>query len=252
MRPRTLFPLLLAMFILASCTTTVHRRPGSKGRQPATQRSYTVNGITYYPIANAAGYRETGMASWYGGHFHGRKTASGETYDMFAHTAAHKTLPMGTMLLVRNLENNKQTVVRVNDRGPFTKKRIIDLTYTAGAEIGLIKQGIARVEIVALEQAPATKATSGNLRISGLTVHPDFNRGKFYVQVGAFARRGNARTLARRFADKGRDVIIQQYPASGGDLYRVLVYSGTSLMGARTYRDRLERAGYTGAVVIAR
>ncbi|MCI5132293.1 MAG: septal ring lytic transglycosylase RlpA family protein, partial [Candidatus Electrothrix sp. EH2] len=95
---------------------------------PGTQRPYVIEGQTYYPIPSAQGYEETGLASWYGDPFHGRKTANGETYDMYGVTAAHKTLPMNTMLLVKNLRNGKTATVRINDRGPFVDGRIIDLS----------------------------------------------------------------------------------------------------------------------------
>ncbi len=87
-----------------------------------------------------------GIASYYGAKFHGRKTANGETFDMHAFTAAHKTLPFGTILLVSNLSNGKQVTVRINDRGPFVRNRILDLSYAAAREIGMIQSGTARIE----------------------------------------------------------------------------------------------------------
>ena len=220
---------------------------------PATQRPYVINHRTYYPIPSAEGYSETGIASWYGKKFHGRKTANGETYDMYDHTAAHKTLPMHTMLLVRNLANNKTTVVRINDRGPFVRSRIIDLTYTAARELGMIGKGTAQVEIIALGEK---KKTTGNeQKKSGQAktlIHQNFDRGLFYIQVGAFEYKATARKLAQKFAAKGRDVIIQQFPAAGISLYRVMVYSGTSLKQAKKYEFWLEQHGFPNALVIAR
>ena len=127
------------------------RKPKSK----ATQRPYVIKGITYIPIPSASGYRESGIASWYGEPFHGRRTSNGEIYDMYGDTAAHKTLPMDTMLLVKNLDNGRSTVVRVNDRGPFVRERIIDLSFTKAKELGVVGKGTARVEIVALEERDA-------------------------------------------------------------------------------------------------
>ncbi|MEA1867752.1 MAG: septal ring lytic transglycosylase RlpA family protein, partial [Thermodesulfobacteriota bacterium] len=104
---------------------------------PATQRPYEVNGHVYYPLPFAKGFVEEGYASWYGKKFHGRPTASSEPYNMYAITAAHRTLPMNTYVRVLNLANGREVVVRINDRGPFAKKRIIDLSYGAAGKVGL-------------------------------------------------------------------------------------------------------------------
>lgn len=138
---------LLALF-LGGCSTI----PNASWffRPSATQGPYTVNDKTYTPLASADGYWEKGPASWYGKQFHGRITANGEVFNMFAMTAAHKTLPMNTILLVRNLENGRQALVRVNDRGPFNKGRILDLSYRAAKKIGMVDNGIAPIEIIAL------------------------------------------------------------------------------------------------------
>lgn len=261
-----------------STKTVIHRSPGKKKR--ATQRPYVIGHHTYYPIPTANGYNEKGIASWYGKPFHGRKTANGETYNMYGHTAAHKTLPMNTMLLVKNLSNGKSTVVRINDRGPFVKNRIIDLTRTAADELDLLRQGTAKVEIIALaEEIQEQQAKKRPVAVAGITtkkslpakkavaapkpvvkpsgqprklVYQDFDRGNFYIQVGAFEHRTNARKLAKKFAAKGKDVIIQQFPAAGIRLYRVMVYSGTSLKQARRDETYLEHTGYPNALVIAR
>ena len=245
-------PLLTALFLLSSCGSP-HITPGpyeKKRPGPATQRPYIIAGKTYYPVPSAKGYHETGIASWYGKKFHGRKTSNGERYDMYAETAAHKTLPMGTMLVVRNLDNNKKTVVRVNDRGPFVKGRIIDLSHTAARKIGLIQNGTARVSITALGEAEPARQKASTVPIK--LKHQDFQKGEFYIQVGAFEHLDNARKLARTFADQGRDVVIQQYPAAGIQLYRVMVFSGTTLKIARRYERDLENNGFPNALIIAR
>ena len=242
---------ILLLPLLASCGLP-HITPGEhevKRPGPATQRPYVINGKKYYPIPSAEGYEEAGIASWYGRKFHGRKTSNGERYDMYAMTAAHKTLPMGTMLLVKNIKNGRSIVVRVNDRGPFVKGRIIDLSYTAGKEIGLVGPGTARVKIAALGEAvQEPKSPSAPVQLK----NQDFDTGTFYIQVGAFERIKKARILAQRFADTGRDVIIQQFPAAGTSLYRVMVYSGTSLAEAKRLESYLEKKGYRYALIIAR
>ncbi len=251
--PRLLTIIFLCLLLLpAGCgppriTPKAHqkKRPG-----PATQRPYRIGGKTYYPVPSADGYTETGTASWYGKKFHGRKTSNGEVYDMYAETAAHKTLPMGTMLEVSNLDNGKTTVVRINDRGPFVKGRIIDLSYTAAKKLGLIAKGTARVRITALGEVIPEQKPSGSASVR--LKHQDFHRGRFFVQVGSFEHLDNARKLARLFADRGKDVIIQDFPAAGTRFYRVLVFAATTLEQAEQYEKKLEKSGYPNALIIAR
>jgi rare lipoprotein A len=245
--------LIFSLFLQASCTQLPHIKPQpyeKKRSALSTQRPYIIAGKRYYPVPSAEGYQETGIASWYGKKFHGRKTSNGETYDMYAETAAHKTLPMGTVLLVKNLENGQKTVVRINDRGPFVKGRIIDLSYTAAKKIGLVQNGTAKIKITALGEATTTppKTPSAPVRLK----HQNFNKGQFYIQVGAFEHLDNARKLARKFAGLGRNVIIQQYPAAGIQLYRVMVFSGTTLAVAKRYEGYLEKNGFPNALIIAR
>ncbi|MGB5735215.1 MAG: septal ring lytic transglycosylase RlpA family protein [Thiohalocapsa sp.] len=114
-------------------------------------KSYVVYGKTYYPKQSSRGHVERGIASWYGPKFHGRKTSSGEPYDMHQMTAAHKTLPLPTYALVKNLENGRSAIVKVNDRGPFVGDRIIDLSYAAAKKLGVDQKGTARVEVVSID-----------------------------------------------------------------------------------------------------
>ncbi len=253
-----LFLILGSVFSGCSDKAPSPHKPAGKKQEArtyskATQRPYVINGITYYPIPSAEGFREQGYASWYGGKFHGRKTANGETYDMYGETAAHKTLPMGTVLLVKNLRNQKSCIVRINDRGPFVKDRIVDLTYTAAEKIGMIGTGTDPVEITAMS---TTKySPSPNLRQENNAAPSPankFEQGNFYVQTGAFIKLDNARKLADNFAEKGRDVVIQQYPAAGMNLYRVLVYAGNTLTKARLFEHALEQNGFPYALVLAR
>lgn len=113
-------------------------------------KSYVINGKRYHILASAEGFKEKGVASWYGEPFHGRKTASGEVYDMNKISAAHKTLPLHTWVEVKNLENQKTMVMRVNDRGPFVRGRVIDLSRAAAKEMGILQAGTARVHIKAI------------------------------------------------------------------------------------------------------
>ncbi len=158
--------LLLAAVSMTGCATTgVDNRPGSASANgqavPAYVRNlpksrtgnmaqYTVFGKKYRVMDSAANFSETGIASWYGKKFHGRKTSSGEVYDMYAMTAAHKHLPLPTYVRVTNLDNNKSVVVKVNDRGPFVGDRIIDMSYTAAHELDMVEKGTANVRVDAL------------------------------------------------------------------------------------------------------
>lgn len=214
---------------------------------PRTQLPYVIDGRVYYPLPSAEGYTEQGIASWYGGEFHGRKTACGETYDMHDHTAAHKTLPINTMLLVRNLENGKKTVVRVNDRGPFVKKRIIDLSLTAARDLDIVRNGTARVQITALGEA--VTYSENNREFERFLPHQDFNRGEFYVQVGSFANPAYARRLQKKIEARGKDTVIRTYNDGDTIFYRVHVRAGDSLAAAKHQEKVLADSGFPGFVL---
>ena len=235
--------------LIAGCAERVEYRTPYK-KTTATQRPYTINGKTYYPIDSAHGYIERGTASWYGKKFHGRKTANGETYNMYAKTAAHKTLPMNTVLLVRNLENGRETVVRINDRGPFVNNRIIDLSYTAANELDVVRNGIAKTEIIAMGESTGSSGTRGGG--TGKLKYQDFTTGDFYIQIGSFINRSNAEKLARIFTSTGMKVIIQPYETNVNKYYRVQVYAGTALNFAKQLENLFLGRGYAGAFVTAR
>lgn len=137
------------------------QEPRSARGNPPT---YTVFGRTYRVMDSAAGYYATGLASWYGRKFHGRLTSSGEPFDMFELTAAHRSLPIPTYVRVTNLDNGRHTIVRVNDRGPFHDDRIIDLSYAAAVKLGFHQYGTARVRVEVLEQAPKFVLQAGAFR----------------------------------------------------------------------------------------
>jgi rare lipoprotein A len=157
--------------------------------------SYEVFGKRYFVAATAEGYKERGVASWYGPDFHTRATSSGEPYDMYAMTAAHKTLPIPAFARVTNLGNGRSVVVRINDRGPFVGNRIIDLSYSAAARLDMLRNGTAFVEVRTIgagsEQTGVGTAVAADAAIA-VPVR------KLYIQVGAFADAANAqRVLAR-------------------------------------------------------
>lgn len=236
--------LIIVIFLTSgSCAPTVKSgTSGTRTKVPATQKPYVIKGVKYYPIASSLGYRDTGIASWYGRKFHGRRTSNGERYNMYADTAAHKTLPMDTVLLVKNLENGREVVVRVNDRGPFVRGRIVDLSYGSAKKLGIIRKGTAKVRISAL-----ASSSDGNY----LTV-PNYQQGQFYIQIGSFQDKLNATRLKNRFIDAGHSTIISELREKGTTYYRVQVYVGTQLALARTAEKALWAKGYTGAFIIAR
>lgn len=225
------------------CFVSACQRPQPPAPSPGDSKGYHVLGKTYYPITDADGFQQTGTASWYGKKFHGKKTANGEIYNMYAKTAAHKTLPLGTFVKVRNLENNRETVVRINDRGPFVDGRIIDLSYKAARAIDMVGKGTAPVEIVAM----APSADDGQSPDA-----PDFSTGDFTVQIGAFSERSRAEALRQSLVKHHDPVRVIPVDKSGRRLYRVRVGRFSSLEQAESYESRLKDAGHEQAFAVAR
>ena len=186
-------------------------------------KSYVVFDKRYYVMESNKGFVEKGIASWYGTKFHGRRTSSGETYDMYAMTAAHKNLPLPTYVEVTNLKNGKKIIVKVNDRGPFHENRIIDLSYTAAIKLDIIKKGTGLVEIrvVGPGQTAAVDVGKGAPVVTTPTV---INEDGFYIQVGSFGNLTNAEGLKQKLAPIGKDKInISEVVVSGNALYRVRI-----------------------------
>jgi rare lipoprotein A len=188
---------------------TPHREPRSAHGNPPF---YKVLGKRYVVLATADGYMERGVASWYGPTFHGVNTSSGERYDMYGMTAAHKTLPLPTYARVTNLKNGRSIVVRINDRGPFVSNRLIDLSYTAAAKLDMLREGTTLVEVKALNvQEP------DNLTRTAETPPPSV-----YVQAGAFADQSNAQRVVDRLHEGGLATAFILAPPDGKPpLYRV-------------------------------
>lgn len=212
-----------------------------------TQQPYIINNRVYRPLPSSSGFKQTGIASWYGPDFNGHTTSNGETYNMYGQTAAHRLLPMNTMLLVYNMENGKSTIVRVNDRGPFVPGRILDLSYSAAKKIDLVENGTAKVRVTAISKTgtPIAEAPPPSQDI-------DFNIGDFFIQVGAFQQKSNALHLQKRFAEFGHPTIIQQFFSQKSILYRVCIYAGRELHGAFKVEQAVHQHGWLGAFVIAK
>jgi len=232
--------------LLASCSLFRREAPPAprKGVRP-----YKVFGKTYQPLASARGFTQTGLASWYGEPYHGRKTANGETYNMYAMTAAHKTLPLGVVVEVVHLENGRRATVRINDRGPFVRGRIIDLSYEAAKRIGMVRSGVARVRIAVVDAGRTTRKAPA--RSSGPSSPAVRLPGPFSVQVGSFTRWENAHRMREKVYRRFRGVRIDVHSDGVEKFYRVRVGRYTSMGLARSALATLEAAGYRDAFVVA-
>ncbi|RJQ66392.1 MAG: septal ring lytic transglycosylase RlpA family protein [Desulfobacteraceae bacterium] len=245
---------LLLFLFLQACTTVQPVPSHPPGRTelpppalPGQPKPYRVYGAWYHPLTNASGFEEQGIASWYGEEFHGRKTSNGEIYDMYAMTAAHKTLPLGTYVRVHNLSNNRSVDVRINDRGPFVRGRIIDLSYTAAKELGVLGPGTAPVKVVALG-APAEPQAPGQ----PAGYRPvDYYSGNFTFQVGAFAEIANAERLVQKLNQQFENAHMVTYSDGTRTFYRVRVGRSTNLDQAVQYERTLSENGYPGVFIVA-
>lgn len=183
---------------------------------------YEVMGRRYYVMkdADAASYRERGIASWYGTKFHGRSTSSGEPYDMYAMTAAHKTLPLPVYVRVTHRGNGRSIIVRVNDRGPFIGDRIIDLSYAAAVRLGMHNEGTALVDVEVIDGAPGQPALLATANPQAPVAEPQ----PVWLQVGAFSEQANAARLKSRLESKGiHQVALVAEGHTGRQVYRVRV-----------------------------
>lgn len=249
--------------LLAGCATTRHREPAPGARLPPLPKdftaipnavprlephaahgnpaSYEVDGKRYYVLATAEGYDATGVASWYGPTFDGLRTSDGDRYDMYAMTAAHKTLPLPCYVRVTNLANGRSIVVKVNDRGPFVANRLIDLSYVAAAKLDMLGSGTALVEVRAITpSAPAV-----------LTRVAESPPPALYVQVGAFAQRRNADKVLTRLQAAGlAGAFIFGPPVTRSRLYRVRIGPVSGVPEFDRLVARLTVLGYPGARLV--
>jgi rare lipoprotein A len=228
------FLVLLCFAILSACSTSEYPIVDSDGApafipvnpdditdavpryEPITRagnpEEYEVNGKVYRTLKSGKGYKRRGLASWYGTKFHGKKTSIGEPYDMFAMTAAHKTLPIPSYAKVTNLENGRSIIVRINDRGPFHEGRVIDLSYIAAVKLGYHQTGTVEVEVEAINVAADQAVSTPSQR-------------QYFLQIGAFARLDNARKLQDQIDAQVVDVQtrIDRSHQVGGAVYKVQI-----------------------------
>ncbi|MDF1678607.1 MAG: septal ring lytic transglycosylase RlpA family protein [Legionellaceae bacterium] len=199
---------------------TPTNEPLSRYGNPA---SYQVRGYKYDVLTSSEGYKKKGIASWYGTKFHKERTSSGEAYDMYALTAAHKTLPLPTYVRVKNLENGRETIVKVNDRGPFHEDRLIDLSYGAAVKLDLLTKGTAAVEIEALNSAP---------------------EAQYYLQVGAFQSSEKADALREKLLQLKLDANVQLEERNARYVINLGPFSDKQTSDA--FKHTLEEKGYPG------
>ena len=239
--------LFILMFHTGCSTVDTSSRPSqAPPSQPGSPKPYKVMGKWYQPRAHAHGFRQKGIASWYGKKFHGRKTANGEVYNMYGISAAHKTLPFNTVVRTRNLDNGKVLDIRINDRGPFVHGRVIDLSYGAAKALGVVGPGTAKVEITALG---AVNGPQDLQKAKPIYKPVDYYHGEFTFQVGAFRDRGNAERLKAKLDQNYKNAHITVYDSSDGVFYRVRVGRFTTLDAARNGEEILIGDGYDPMIV---
>ncbi|RUM63436.1 MAG: septal ring lytic transglycosylase RlpA family lipoprotein [Sulfurospirillum sp.] len=243
-----------------------------KNMYRATMKPYCVKGVTYCPTTVYVGEKFRGIASWYGPNFHGTQTSNGEYYDMYGHTAAHKTLPINTMVKVTNLSTGKSTVVRINDRGPFVKNRIIDLSYQAAKEIGVIKHGTANVELEVISFDPSASRYAHKKSLppprSSVTdtaspvknvhevqqPHPQkalsvVQSGGFNIQIASFSDENKALAFKRKCYNvvKAHPIEIRKKKIATQPIYSILISGFQSIEAAKAY---IKRYHYKDAFVV--
>lgn len=254
------FLIVFVTFILISCAHTTSHKDGPPVRdidvstipnavpqnEPKSQYgnpvSYVVKGKRYYTQNTSKGFKQIGTASWYGTLFDKKRTSSGEPYDMFAMTAAHKTLPLPTYLKVTNLENGRQVIVKVNDRGPFHNDRILDLSYTAAKKLGVYPEGTAKVLIEAID--------TGKQKNSQPTV---IKTNTFYIQAGAFKSIEHANKLQTQLSGMTRfNVKVKKIYNKGQEWHLVQVGPIHGAAAAHSATAKLEKNHVNDTILLRR
>jgi rare lipoprotein A len=239
---------LLALFISACASRQSAYSPHDHSRstlQKPGQKPYIVAGKRYEPLSSHEGFVQEGMASSYGRDFHGRKTSSGELFDMNAMTAAHKTLPLGVFVKVQYKRTGREIIVRINDRGPFVGDRIIDLSEAAARRLEMIQEGVAAVKVTALGYK--SESSSG----TEYRAPASYDTGSFALQVAALKNRTSAYRYADQLRGKYGASDVQEAIVGGSKFYRVRLGHYASLRTAQAAQEAFERKGFPGNFVVA-
>ena len=208
----------------------------SKAMHRATMRSYFVLGNRYYPKKTYTGEKFEGIASWYGPDFHAKKTSNGETYNMYAQTAASKTLPMNTMVKVYNKDNGKSTIVRINDRGPFVRGRIIDLSNKAAHDIDMVANGTANILLTVVGH----NAKLSNQNDDNTNRKAEIKNNGYFLQVGAYSKIEGAKKVKRQYnelLDLPYKAVIKQSITNGIIINKVLISGFNTEQEADEFRN---------------
>lgn len=215
--------------------------PRSEPLSATGNKPYVVFGKTYVPLKSNKGFRQKGTASWYGKKFHGKRTSSGETYDMYKMTAAHTVLPIPSYAQVTNLNNGRSIIVKVNDRGPFKHNRVIDLSYAAALKLDVVRSGTGQVEIIAIgENTPTSQKES--------VVSAE---AQAFIQLGAYSNQDTAYRLQQRLQSDGYpDVAVNRVVQRGLNLYRVRLGPLDKAGDVDFLLADLHHAGYNDAHII--
>jgi len=269
-----ILPLLLVVLATGCATKKVPesetsgpaRLPNGAGGIHKTGNPYNIGGRWYEPMPFENGYDETGVASWYGRDFDGKPTANGETYDMHALSAAHKTLPLPTLVRVTNLENGRSVIVRVNDRGPFVKERLIDLSYAAAKELQFDRNGTAHVRVQSLQLPPPSKQETlamgkkliaadhpNSVHVSSpdlLTAPATAASGKIFIQLGAFSSKGNAIRLEQQLKSSFTAIHTVAIQLGNKTLYRVRIGPYEDMVNIERTVLSLQNHGFDKPVVV--
>jgi len=228
--------------------------PGAKYTGAVFGKTYEIRGITYYRLDKVDTFVQVGLASWYGTEEHGKKTANGEVFNMYAATAAHKNLPLGSVVEVESLETGKKTIARINDRGPHVENRIIDLSYRGAQELGIVDSGTTKVIVRLLDKSKYKEAELKNpavktayVKNNGHAEEPNRGLGAHYaVQLGSFTDKVNADSVASKF-EKAR---VVKANINGTYFYRVQVAGFTTREKAEQYADKASGM-FPGAYVLS-
>jgi rare lipoprotein A len=246
--------LVSLVMLLAGCASNFKEEPPrtrvietpQNQKLKGWQKPYEVFGQRYHPLLDHEGFVEEGLASWYGRDFHGKKTSNGEIYNMHDMTAAHKTLPLGIFVRVTNNINGRETIVRLNDRGPFVRGRIIDLSYSAAKELEIVGPGTAPVRVEALGYRQT--GAGGEVRYQAPR---SYDVGSYTVQIGAFTILENAERLAAQMRDREGYAVIERGYVGNRLFYRVRAGKYTSLESAENAAQKFTLQGFPSSFVVA-